>query len=394
MEISREQVKLIQLANLGLLVHPNRTINKMDILNAIDQMGILQIDTINVVARSPYFVLWSRFGNYNSAWLDQLHNEGFLFEYWAHAASYLPKEDYPLFRPLMTNGSYGWENIELWRSEHSKTIDNVLDTISKKGPTCSADFKSPKERNSGWWDWKDEKIALEILWFRGELMVAYRKNFQRFYDLTERVYPEWKNEPVPNHSLTHLKLVEKTIKILGATREKWVSDYYRIPKQITKKCIDQLLYDNRIIRVRNDTWEDEILIHKDGFIRYKQALNNKLKATHTSLLSPFDPLIWDRERTRDLFGFDYTIECYLPADKRKYGYFSLPILHKGDLVGRLDAKAHRKNKIFEIKQLHFEQDFDPTVDFSEAFMNTLENCAIWHECPKLEFSSVLKPPFN
>ncbi len=394
MEISREQVKLIQLANLGLLAPPNRTINKLDVLNAIQQMGILQIDTIHVVARSPYFVIWSRLGNYDPEWLNQLHNEGHLFEYWAHAASFLPKEDYPLFRPLMKKGAYSWGDTDHWRSEHTELIDTVLDTILRNGPTCSADFKRPKKNNSGWWNWKDEKIALEFLWLHGELMVAYRKNFQRYYDLTERVYPEWKNKPVPNQSISHLKLIEKAIRILGATREKWVSDYFRIPKQITKECIDQLLSENRIIRVHNDTWEDGILIHKDGLIRYEQVLNKNLKASHTTLLSPFDPLIWDRERTRDLFGFDYTIECYLPAEKRKYGYFSLPILHNGDLVGRLDAKAHRKDKIFEIRQLHFEQDFNPTNDFSEAFMNTLKNCSIWHKCPQLEFSSVLKPPFN
>lgn len=394
MEITREQIKLIQLANLGLLERPKSKVNKMDILNSIQQMGILQIDTIHVVARSPYFVLWSRLGSYNPDWLDQLHAEGHLFEYWAHAASFLPKEDYPLFQPLMRNGLHGWGNTEIWRKDLSETINNVIEMISKNGPTCSADFKRPKAASGGWWNWKDEKIALEILWTDGELMVAFRKNFQRYYDLTERVNPESSRVTLNNPSYSYVNMVEKTIRILGAAREKWVSDYYRIPKQKTKECLEQLRNLNRIISVKNEFWEEEIFIHKDGLDRYEQAINNQLKVTLTTLLSPFDPMIWDRARTRDLFDFDYTIECYLPAEKRKFGYFSLPILHKGDLVGRLDAKAHRKDKIFEIKSLHFEKDFNPTEVFSSAFMDTLENCAAWHGCPHLEFSSVLKPPFN
>ena len=152
-------------------------------------MELLQIDTIHVVARSPYFVLWSRLGNYSPNWLEELHAEGLLFEYWAHAACLIPIEQFPLFRSKMTSGVTGWRNSDIWRDDHKDLIEFVLTRIKEKGPTRSADFERKGSKKNGWWDWKEEKIALEFLWTHGELMIAYRNKFQRFYDLPDRVYP-------------------------------------------------------------------------------------------------------------------------------------------------------------------------------------------------------------
>jgi uncharacterized protein YcaQ len=234
---------------------------------------------------------------------------------------------------------------------------------------------------------------MENMWSRGELMVAFRKKFQRYYDLTERVHPDWKKYPMQDIEEALKILVEKSIKFLGASRPGWVSDYYRISKQKTQKFIQQLLKEGKIFKVQHENWDDGIFIHQSNSDLYQQAVKNQLKAAYTTLLSPFDPLIWDRQRTLELFNFEFSIECYLPKEKRKFGYFSLPILHNGDLVGRLDAKAHRKEKIFEIRELHFEEEFSPYKSFSSDFMVSLQNCATWHSCPQLEFSSTYRPPF-
>ncbi len=394
MRITNNQVKLIQLSNLGLLQPPKLSATKKDILGSIRQMGILQIDTINVIARSPYFVLWSRLGNYDQSWLEEIHAEGHLFEYWAHAASFIPIEDYPLFRPVMENGLHGWRNSDEWRAQHLDTIHHVMEIIKLNGPTRSSDFENSNAPSNGWWNWKDEKIAMESMWSRGDLMVSYRKKFQRYYDLTDRVHPNWKKNAILTLDESLKTLIEKSIKILGASRPKWVADYYRISKPKTEIFIDQLLSDKKIFKVESENWDDGILIHQTNNELLQKAINNQFNANYTTLLSPFDPMIWDRQRTMDLFNFEYTIECYLPKEKRKYGYFNLPILHNGELIGRLDAKAHRKEKIFEIRQLHFEDSFIPESTFSSVFMDSIQNCANWHSCPQLEFTSNQKPPFK
>ncbi len=391
--ITKQQVKLMQLNNLGLLNTINRPAQPQDVIKTIRQMGVLQIDTIHVVARAPYFILWSRLGNYEPAWLDETHRSGDLFEYWSHAACFIPIEDYPYFRSKM-KPTNGWRLSDQWYQDHPEVIQLVLDTIRENGPTCSADFKNSKKQPGGWWNWKEEKIALENLWHRGDLMVAYRQKFQRYYDLLSNVLPNYDDESTPSIDQAHRYWVEKTIKILGAARQKWVSDYYRLGKTETQAQIDELRSAGKILTFHNPEWEEDILIHKENLLLAEKVLNNELIASHSTLLSPFDPLIWDRDRTQDTFDFKFSIECYLPAEKRQYGYFSLPILYKGNLIGRLDAKAHRKEKIFEIRELHFEDSFSPDSAFTDVFLKIIQACADWHSCPQVEFSSSIFPPLN
>ncbi len=392
--IAKEHVKLIQLKNLGLLNSPTNHAEKQDVINSIQQMGLLQIDTINVVNRAPYFVLWSRLGNYNNLWLDETHAEGHLFEYWAHAACFIPIEEYPYFRSKMIPYDNGWRLSNQWYQEHQDVIQLVLETIEQNGPTCSADFKQPKSQPGGWWNWKEEKIALENLWHRGDLMVTYRKNFQRYYDFPKRVLPDYDESQTPSLEAAKKYWVEKTVKILGATLRRWVADYFRLLKNDTYQILDELINKNIILEYPSPDFEENILVHKDNLNLVKQAVNDEFKATHNTLLNPFDPMIWDRERTSTLFNFDYSIECYLPTEKRKYGYFTLPILYQGNLIGRLDAKAHRKEKIFEIRQLHFEDQFKPDNNFEDDFSRMIQNCADWHQCPLVEYSSIIQPPFK
>jgi hypothetical protein len=381
--ITRHQVTLMQLSSLGLLTPPPSKASKSGVLQTIRRMGILQIDTINVVNRSPYLVLWSRLGNYDPIWLEKSHADGELFEYWAHANSFIPMEDYPLFRRKMLERATHWWQVSEWVNNHQDMIAFVKETIKEKGPQKSSDFPKRSGVNNGWWDWKDEKIALDMLWTRGDLMIPFRKNFQRYYDLRENVIDLLDDTNTPDLLTMNDVIVEKTIRILGATRFNWIADYYRLKKVEVLKSVQSLIDKQKIFRVESEDYPEGILVHKDNLGLMDQALNGNLKAELTTILSPFDPLIWDRARTKELFNFEFSIECYLPVPKRKYGYFSLPILHDGQLIGRMDPKAHRKEKIFEIKSLHFESWFTPDEHFLDQFTKTLKNFANWHQTPKI-----------
>ncbi len=382
MHITRNQIKLMQLESQGLLNPFPKKAEKSDILKTIQKIELLQIDTINVVARSPYFALWSRLGNYQNQWLDQTHSEGHLFEYWAHAACFIPIQQYPLFLANMTLGRSGWKNAEIWRDNHIEIVNLVLERIKNNGPTKSSDFERKDIKTSGWWDWKDEKIALEYLWTHGELMIAYRNKFQRYYDFTEKVFPDFSKIQLSTEEATQEK-IERTIRVLGATRLKWIADYYRIGKATLTHTIKELIQSKKIFSVQSSDWDEDIYIHYSHRELFENALSEHLIPNKTTLLTPFDPLIWDRQRTQEIYNFDYTIECYLPSKKRKFGYFCLPILYNGNLVGRMDAKANRKEKVFEIKSLYLEKEFNPDENFISDFNSAIISCANWHETPTI-----------
>ena len=195
MHLSIASARALHLAAQGLLTPPTKTASKNDVLNTIRQMAALQIDTINVVARSPYLVLWSRLGEYQNCWLDELLAEGKLFEFWSHEACFLPIEDYGLYRHQMISPQgLGWKYNHKWLKENTVQVDEVRQHIHKNGATRSADFERKNGRSDGWWEWKPEKRALELLFTMGEVMVARRHNFQRIYDLRERVHPKWKDK--------------------------------------------------------------------------------------------------------------------------------------------------------------------------------------------------------
>lgn len=387
--ITCHQVALMQLSTLGLLTPPPSEPSKSDVLQTIRRMGILQIDTISVVNRSTYLVLWSRIGNYDPAWLEKIQEEGEVFEYWAHASSFIPMEDYPLFRRKMLERATHWWQVTDWVNNHQEMIAFVKETIKEKGPQKSSDFPKRSGVNHGWWDWKDEKIALDMLWTLGDLMIPYRKNFQRYYDLRENVITHIPDEDIPTLPIVNDLLVEKTIQILGATRPNWIADYYRLKKKEVQKSIQTLIDKQNIFMVDSVDFPEGILVHKENLGLMEQAINGQLKPEYTTILSPFDPLIWDRKRTKELFDFDFSLECYLPKSKRKYGYFSLPILHNGQLIGRMDPKVHRKDKIFEIKNLHFESWFSPDVYFLDQFSQALKSFANWHQTSKIQISENL-----
>ena len=222
--LSKQQAQQVMLTSLGLLTPPHRRAGKADLLAAIRQIHNLQIDTISVVARAHLHILWSRLGNYATNWLEELHAESQLFEYFAHAVCLLPIEDYPLFRALMLEKFIGWNNIRDWGIENAATLDQIMNHIRQNGAVRSSDFKGNQSRGA-WWDWKVEKVALEHLYYRGDLMIARRENFQRVYDLRERVLPAWDDTQAPEYPIAVRELIRKAIKALGVANNTWAANY-------------------------------------------------------------------------------------------------------------------------------------------------------------------------
>ena len=347
-------------------------------------MGVLQIDSISVVARSPYLVLWSRLGSYEPQWLDELLAEGALFEYWSHAACFIPIEDYGLYRQLMLEGG---EKTRTWMRAHHEEIKHVMERVNENGPVRAAEFARTDGRGGGWWEWKPEKRALEHLFAAGELMISRRENFHRVYDLRERVLanalPDWEDALAPNEQEVWRALTLKAVRALGVAVARWVPDYFRTPKKGVAGLLEELADEGELVCAGIEGLDEPAYVHPGNAELAKKILSNGLQSSVTTLLSPFDPIVWDRARASELFGFEYKIEVYTPAARRRYGYYSLPILHHGALVGRLDAKAHRKQGTFEVKAIHLEPGVPVSDDLVTGVARTLRDCAGWHDTPEV-----------
>jgi uncharacterized protein YcaQ len=295
---------------------------------------------------------------------------------------FLPIEDYPLFRRFMLDGaniSIG-SNAAAWVANHAELAERVMGRIQQEGGLRSSDFQNDHRPAGGWWNWKEEKTALECLFFLGELMIARRQSFQRVYDLRQRVLPAWDDGPdqvnVRRREEARQELTLRAVEALGVARAGWAPDYFRLPKTGNAKRLEALANDRRLQRV-----EIEGLAGPAYLSLAASAAAGPVEVT--TLLSPFDPIVWDRARLKDLFGFNYKIETYTKAEKRPFGYFTLPILHRGALVGRLDPKAHRSLGLFEVKALALEPGVKVTDDLVEGLGTALRRLAAWHGTPQV-----------
>lgn len=384
--LSLAAAQRLMLTAQGLDRRPPTPASKEDLLATIRKMAILQIDTINVVARSSYLVLWSRLGQYHPQWLEELLAEGKLFEYWAHEACFLPIEDYPLFRHVMLSpAGRCWVYRQDWVDANRLMLDQLLLHIREKGPVRSVDFTRQTGQSGGWWEWKAEKRGLEILFTAGELMIARRHNFQRVYDLRERILPGWNDAMLPPQAEVERLLALKAVHALGITTARWVADYFRTDKRKTVALVNALAKEGALIPVKVNEWDEPGYIHPDHLALAHAA--NDLVMELTTFLSPFDPLVWDRARALTMFNFDYRLECYTPEEKRIYGYFTLPILRRGALIGRVDTKAHRKDGIFEVKILHLEKGVKADKDLVDDVATALIEFAHWHKTPEIIVSA-------
>jgi len=397
--LSLAQARLLQLAAQGLLQQARGRPHPADLVIAIERMCLLQIDTIHVVARSPYLVLHARLGDYPMRWLDEALARGQLAECWAHEACFVSAADIGLHRGWRAQRADHWAHRHATRMhrEQREGMDSLLAGIRASGPARAADFARSDHGEAaakpGWWAWKPEKRWLEAWFALGELMVARRENFQRVYDLSERVLATLE-PPFDPASLTssaarmRRRFIVDSVRALGVTRATWIADYFRLKPKVSENELAPLLASGELLAVAVQGWSNPAYVHREHAALLERAVQGRLRATHTALLSPFDPLVWDRTRVQAMFDFQYTLECYTPAPKRRYGYFVLPILHRGRLVGRVDAKAHRGEGVFEVKSLFLEPGVKVGPVLLKALARTMTDTARWHGTPEVQLGSI------
>jgi uncharacterized protein YcaQ len=385
--LSVPAARALLLAAQGIEPAARSAATKTAVLKSIRRMGQLQIDTISVANRSPYLVLHSRIGDFQTIWLEELLSSGKIFEAWSHEACFLPIEDYPYAAARFEEEKPWKKRYRAFVDEHRTTADELIQRIRATGPVRSTDFERREASTGGWWNTrKHEKQVLEGLFADGTVMVVRRENFQRVYGLREMVLPDWEDDHAASLDDADDFMVSKTIEALGITTTRWIADYYRMPVARANSALVRLLD-------RGDVHESSIdglgkaYVHRSNVSLSAKAARGKLIPRRTVLLSPFDPVVWHRQRASELFDFDYRIECYTPAEKRIYGYFTLPILHRGELVGRLDPKAHRSAGYFELKSLHLEPGFVPNDCFVAELAQTLTGFAAWHGTPEVRITA-------
>ncbi|CAM4053401.1 hypothetical protein D3C76_849460 [compost metagenome] len=394
-QLSLSAARHLHLYAQGLLKKPRRRAQPADILSAIQRMSLLQIDTINIVARSPYLVLFSRLGNYPAQWLDDALSQGQLMEYWAHEACFLPRTDFGLVRHrMLAPEKMGWKYKQEWMHQNAEEIEQLIAHIHDNGPVRSADFEHPRKGTSGWWEWKPHKRHLEGLFTSGKVMVVERRNFQRVYDLTHRVMPHWDDErDLLNQAAAEEVMLENSARSLGIFRAQWLADYYRLRQPALKPLLERWQENHRVMRVEVERL-GEMWLHADLFPLVPQAQEDKLTASHSAVLSPFDPVVWDRKRAEQLFDFTYRLECYTPAPKRQFGYFVLPLLHKGRLVGRMDAKMHRKTGVLEVIALYLEEGVKVSATLEKGLTAALNEFAVWQGARQITLARLPDGVFN
>ena len=294
--LTLQQARCLQLAAQGLLAPPARAATPAALRRCIARMQLLQIDTIHVVARSPYLVLHSRLGDYPMRWLDQALEHAQIFETWAHEACFAVAQDLGMHRAYNAAARRHWGLARGQRlhDEERQQLDRLLQHVRDSGAVKSSDFERKDERASAWWGWKDEKLWLEALFARGELMVARRENFQRVYDLPERVVPELQSQVLPSAQAAGAQFVEKAVAALGVTQARWINDYFRTKPRLQDADLDEAVAQGRLLRVAVQGWPVPGYVHSANRALLRKALRDELQATHTCLLSPFDPLVWDR----------------------------------------------------------------------------------------------------
>ena len=350
----------------------------------IERLGYVQIDTISVVARAHHHTFWSRVSGYRDDHVNRLIQRGEIFEYWSHAAAFLPMRHYRFALPAMRafkNGEERW-----MRSQEPKLMRAVLDRIRDEGPLRARDFGERRRGTTGWWDWKPAKGALEQLFMQGDLMCVRREGFEKVYDLTERALPRDAvlREPTLQEHAAHLVDTTLTAHGLAAPRTFTYGICLGARNAPTRAAVKALLAE----RVRSRVLATVQTANGQLFYGLPEALAERPRKPPPTvrILSPFDNSIIHRDRALGLFGFEFQLECYVTEAKRRWGYFCLPLLFGDEFIGRMDCKAHRAAGVFEIRHLHIEK---PLAEaFDSAFPEAVEQYAEYNGCTSVQLSQV------
>ena len=393
-QVALEIVRSLAVVKQGLHRRPP-TAGKDCLLEILRRIGLLQLDSIHVLARSHYLVMLSRVGLYDRADLDALlYPDRSLFEGWAHAACWIPAEDYEYFAPVIwgrRKKPLSANAMKRLGDDPQGVLDAILAEIRERGPLASRDFEDPREERGTWWDWKPAKLGLEVLFDRGYLMIDRRENFQRYYDLAERVLPV-AVEP-PSRTLDEYRrwATLRGLSCRGVATVSHVSDYYRLRNPQTRAILQALAAEGAVLPVEVEGWQEMAYLHPADLPLVEEIEAGQHQPAITTFLSPFDNLLWERERVRQVWNFDYRIEMYTPADQRVYGYYVLPILHRGRLVGRLDAKADRKTETLIVRAIYLEPDQAITGDLAAGIEGALREFMAFHGSQALRIER-FEPP--
>ncbi len=354
-DLSRDEARRIAVAAQGFAdPRPAGRVDIRHLRRILRRVGLLQIDSVNVLVRSHYLPLFSRLGPYPVSLLDDaVYRRRELFETWAHVASLVPVEVYPLLRYRM-DGGVPWKRLGRWVQGNGRYIDAVLDEVRRKGPLSPAELEDPGGRAGPWWGWSKGKNAMEWHFRKGRVMVHDRRNFERVYDLTERILPR---RVLVGDALDEAKAQRALLLLaarscgVGIARD--LADYYRLPLPRARELLRELASAGTLREVRVEGWREPAYMLPDARLPRSVAAH--------ALLSPFDSLIWERSRTERLFAFHYRIEVYLPERKRQYGYYVLPYLLGDRLAARVDLKADRARSLLLVKGAFVEREEDPPV---------------------------------
>lgn len=360
-DISRAAARRIALAAQGFgLPRPAGPITARHVRKVVDTMGLLQLDSVNVLSRSHYLPVHARLGSYPREILDRLtgHTAGRLqreyVEYWAHEASLIPVSTHPLLRWRMARAAQeSWGGMQRIARDKPHLLDDIRQRVTLDGPIRASELGLDRApRNPGqMWQWQEGKAALEYLFWSGEIGAARRINFERHYDLIERVLPAAiVNLPTPEPADAQRELVRIAARAYGVATEPDLGDYFRLPRAASKLRVAELVESGELLPVTVQGW------NAPGYLWPAARRPRRLEAR--ALLSPFDPLIWFRDRALRLFGFHYRIEIYTPAPQRVHGYYVLPFLLGDDLVGRVDLKADRQAGVLRVQSAWAEPDAD------------------------------------
>ncbi len=368
--LSLAQARRVAIASLGLArPRPAGRGDRRHARRVLDHVGVIQIDSVNVLARAQEMPLWARLGDHDRTVLPRMAAARELFEYWGHQASLVRVADEPLFRWRMADARKGhrhWATVGIRRPE---LLDEVLTAIREQGSIPAASIRTPAERSETWWGWDDTKRAFEYLLWCGEVSAVRGPNFERRYDLRERMLPPAVlAAPTPSRADAHRELLSRAARSLGVAWARDLAHYYLLKGADTKHRIPELVDSGELQPVLVEGVAEPAFMHRDAPL--------PRRASAATLLSPFDPLLWERTRTERLFGYPDPIEIYTPAPKRVHGYYVLPFLLGETLVARVDLKADRKARLLLVPGAFLEPGHD-AASVSTALGAELRALATW-----------------
>jgi uncharacterized protein YcaQ len=371
--LSAKDARAIALAAQSLAGPRPEAVNGRAVRSLVEQLGVVQIDSVNVLVRSHYLPAFSRLGAYDVAALDRLshHAPRTVFEYWGHEASLLPVALHPLLRWRMDLAAkHAWGHVRRM-GRRKAFVRDVLAIVAERGPIGAGEIELGKPSRKGWWEWSEAKRAIEWLFWSGQVTTARRRGFERLYDLSERVIPPAIVAlPTPSPADAHRGLVDLGARALGIGTEADLRDYYRLKPAVARPAIAALVEAGVLEPVAVEGWAQRAYLHRDA------PPPPTIDPARAALLSPFDSLVWARERTERMFGMKFRLEIYVPQDKRVHGYYVLPFLLGDELVARVDLKADRAESTLRVQAAHLEAGA-PKRRVASALAEELSRMAHW-----------------